>query len=174
MTACVWDAPGVVEDFRVIGTAKADHEWRATVNKCRELVPALLRISEIIETSWYELSPEQQNQAVSVRATIEDIVKRAAEERSSNIFERLARGAQGFWWSLNQTDLMPYMYATVRFMLAVDRALANETRKRRAMEKAMSRDSEIIAQVERGEADFAAGRITRYSREEFARRFILT
>lgn len=173
MTVCTWDAPGILEDCRVIRDARKDHNWRLQVEKCREMVPAMHRAAEIIETSWYDLSPEQQAEAVKIKRLVEEGAKRLDEE-ARGALDRIWRRAKAFWWGVNQTELMPYLYASVRFLVAVDRALANETRRRRSMERAMVNDLGIVAQIERGEADFSAGKITRYSQEEFARRFILT
>lgn len=173
VTACAWEAPGIFDDCQAIRAAERDRHWGTIVKSCREAVPALLRAAEIIETSWYELSPEQQNEAIKVRALIDEHAKREAAE-SRNFFDRLARTTKALWWGLHQTDIMPYMYACVRFMIAVDRAVGNESRRRRFMEQSMAKTPDLIAEIERGEADFSASRTTRYSREEFQQRFILT
>ena len=137
------------------------------------MTPALHRAAEIIETSWYDLSPEQQAEAVKIKRLVEDGAKRFNKE-CRNPLHRVWRTTKALWWGVNQTELMPYMYASVRFLVAVDRALANETRRRRSMERAMANDPNIVSEMERGEADFSAGRTTRYGRGEFARRFTLT
>jgi hypothetical protein len=160
---------GVVVAFKEIEEADHNRRWRDYVNAMRDMTPKALAVAERVELSWYDLSRQQQLELVELRRLFAEANK--AQKEAFSFGQRLALTIRGLWLMSYHRELQTYMYAITRLLIAVDRALANETRRRKALFEACESDPELVSAIQQGEKEYEEGLGTTYTREAFRTRF---
>ncbi|HLI94527.1 MAG TPA: hypothetical protein VKT72_00390 [Candidatus Baltobacteraceae bacterium] len=159
---------------REVAKARIEAQWDHFVTSWRSLVPYLTALSRAIETSWYEIPGDAQAAIVRLRALFNRVPGANIERKApQSVGEWLRRLWYDHWYRTHQGDLLPYIYAQVRFMVAVDRALTSEKRRIRAIEDRLQTNEKLRSEIEFAEkqADEHPGLGKLFSAEEFGLRF---
>jgi hypothetical protein len=152
-----------------IRAAQDKQRWRELVAAMKAAAPALLATAEIVEASWFTIPAEKQDQFVQASAVFRDLI--GSQPKPKNIAQRVSGVFRSLWIAAQQSDLFPFLYALMRFMVAIDRALAHEARHFAKAEACLEHDPEAQAAMRRGEADAEARRGRGFTVEEFRERF---
>ncbi|MDH2908634.1 MAG: hypothetical protein PXZ07_00790 [Candidatus Eremiobacteraeota bacterium] len=153
-----------------IRVARERQRWSEWLAAQKAAVPTLLAIADLIEASWLTIAQSEQEQIVRARNLLGELI--ASQPEPKNLVARIARVFVSVWIAAQQSELIPFAYALVRFMVAVDRALAHEARHLAWVDERFLADTDARAAIQQGDSDTENGRGHRFSVEEFRERFI--
>ena len=176
MITCLPRSPEItrrIDELQVaeerLRVARERQRWSELVAAQKAAVPSLLASAELIETSWFMIGQDEQEQIVRARNLLSDLI--ASQPKPKNFGARIARVFMSIWIAAQQSELIPFAYALVRFMDAVDRALAQEARYFAWADERFLADADAQAAIQQGESDLENGRGNLFSVEEFRKRF---
>jgi hypothetical protein len=142
--------------------------WKETLAAKMDLIPQLLSAAELIEKSWFQLSPEKQDLVVHAKRTLEDSLK---AQFPKSFGGRLKAIVKSVWALSYEQEALQFSYALTRFMIAVDRAVASEARHWVKASEYIAKSKMAQADIERGETEYRAGVGRAFTEEEFRDRF---
>lgn len=119
-------------------------------------VPVILDLADEVEEHWFDLSDEMQNVAINAMHAFEKLARNVSGRRS--VSDHIVALIRGVWrlpgLVINADDRLRFNYAALRLSTAVKQALAEEQRRRRAMEKRMENEPALQEAIAVGEREY--------------------
>jgi hypothetical protein len=125
------------------------------------------RVTETVESSWSALSDEDQDSVLFLKDTLQEAVESSPQPNiAERVMSHLSRTNDE-----EKRQIRRLMAAFGGFLAVVNHQLREEERIRALLDKAMTADADIVAEVERGVAEEKAGLGNTYTLAEFRARF---
>jgi Zn-dependent oligopeptidase len=162
----------VREDLDRLRRAANERRWKEFVHQLKDATASLQRATRTVESSWAELSEDDQDLFLHVKELFDTIVS-SGPQPHPNIAERVVAQVSG---SDDEEKRLVWQFAIAvgSFMTALQQVLRREQRTRAFVDSSMTADPEATATIERGVSEYRAGLGKVYSLEEFQSRFNLS
>lgn len=160
------EAPQVERDVERVQQASRDDSYRDFWRSLRQMAPVLRRVADYAEQNWFELREQDQDELLKLKESLDQIFQ--LKQPTVPVVARflLSDDERKIAWAFGG--------ATARFRSVIEVALKNQYLQQQSLLEKMSSDPEIVAEIARGEAEFRAHAGTRFTAEEFKKRFSLT